>query len=727
MGFLKNSYLPTLCLLAINLVSGAVVYAQSDPHGLTQASPDLSAYNVIWNEPGSGSADSMPIGNGDVGLNVWTEKNGDLVFYIGKTDAWSENPLGSNGLMKIGRVRVSMSPAWDANSLPFQQVLRLQDASIAIREGDTTLKIWVDANRPVIHVEEQGAHPIALRASLEPWYGETDHVSAMHLAPRTPSTIAWYHRNEAGAVDAVRNLTTGALLEGSGMKAVSDTQLVSAEPSLHQSLSIHTLTETTEKAEGWLAAMDSLKREDDRTAVADAFLAHSQWWSAFWNRSWIVLGGAQDADAVTRGYILQRFVTAAAGRGAYPIKFNGSLFVVDHAAETDNPKTHPSHEVSANYRAWGGQYWFQNTRPMYWPRLAAGDFDEMLPLFRMFQREIEQNAPLIESYYGHPGSYLAETAAFYAPISDLRTKPSGRHTDYYFTPILELSMMMLDYFEYTGDEQFAKKTLIPMASEGLLFFDQHFPRDAAGKLELNNDNSIETFWQVSDPLPDIAGLHAVLARLLALPDGLGSVEQRAQWERLYAALPDLPTGQIDGKKVLLPYTGKQDAPRKNIENPELYAVFPFRLYGVGRPDLRIAEDTFEARKMRFRGCWSQDPVEAAMLGRSDDARKSVSFNLQNVDPRMKFPGFWDRGHDYDPDEDNGGNGELGLQAMLLQNNGREILLLPAWPKDWDARFKLAAPFRTTVEGEVHHGKLVHLTVTPASRRKDVLVNGDKFK
>ena len=32
---------------------------------------------------------------------------------------------------------------------------------------------------------------------------------------------------------------------------------------------------------------------------------------------------------VTRGYILQRFVTASAGRGNSPIKFNGSIFTVD--------------------------------------------------------------------------------------------------------------------------------------------------------------------------------------------------------------------------------------------------------------------------------------------------------------------------------------------------------------------------------------------------------------
>ena len=53
----------------------------------------------------------MPLGNGDVGLNVWVEKSGDLVFYISKTDAWSDNVGASKGLPKVGRVRVKLSPA----------------------------------------------------------------------------------------------------------------------------------------------------------------------------------------------------------------------------------------------------------------------------------------------------------------------------------------------------------------------------------------------------------------------------------------------------------------------------------------------------------------------------------------------------------------------------------------------------------------------------------------
>jgi hypothetical protein len=64
---------------------------------------------------------------------------------------------------------------------------------------------------------------------------------------------------------------------------------------------------------------------------------------------------------------------------------------------------------------------------------------------------------------------------------------------------------------------------------------------------------------------------------------------------------------------------------------------------------------------------------------------------------------------------------ITLQEMLLQTDGQRILLLPAWPKDWTADFKLHAPQQTTVEGHVQNGKISDLHVEPASRAKDVEV------
>lgn len=190
------------------------------------------------------------------------------------------------------------------------------------------------------------------------------------------------------------------------------------------------------------------------------------------------------------------------------------------------------------------------------------------------------------------------------------------------------------------------------------------------------------------------------------------------WNRILADLPTIPIGPgKDGNPVLLPAREFQNP--GNVENTELYAVYPYRLYGVGLPDLELARRTFAQRRFRGPKCWSQDPIDAALLGLTGEARKDVTANFTNSGAR--FQAFWKPEHDWMPDFDNGGAAMQTLQWMLMQCDGKRILLLPAWPADWDADFKLDAPLKTTVQGKVRGGKLVELMVTPDARRGDIVI------
>ena len=683
----------------------------------------------------------MPLGNGDIGLNVWTEPGGDLLFTIGKTDAWTEDPIGTQGLAKLGRIRIHVEGRRMAGS--FVQTLRLHEAEITVTEGSgpdsVSYRIWVDANRPVIRVEVASGLPSLVRATLEDW--RTSPVRAAleawrskpdrplgpdRIGPARDGRITWSHHNGADSEPHVRDWTFGAVVEGPGLRSLTPSALETAGPVSSQLFSIHPLTVPSAPESAWLAAMDRLVAANDAGDLETARSDHRAWWDRFWHRSWVFLAGGAGARATTEGYVLQRFVTACAGRGAYPVKFNGSLFVVDRPAENVGGRIPEIRPVTADYRMWGGCYWFQNTRAMYWPRLMAGDFDEMEPLFRMYRGILEANAPLVRRFYHHGGSYSAETTPFWGGLKDLGHNGAGYYGDDYFTGMLELSMMGLDYWEYTSDQAFLQHTVLPIARDILSFFDGHFPRDNAGRLVLDPDNSIETYWKVHNPAPDIAGLHAVLDRLFALPAGTLDGETLRSWRHLRGILPDLPTGIARGRKVLLPYGGPQTAEIHNSENPELYAVYPFRLFGLGRPDLSLARDSFEVRRVQRSGCWVQDPIQAALLGFTSLARADVLYDLTRRDPDLRFPAFWIRGNDYMPDEDNGGNGENALQLMLLQPVGEKLLLLPAWPADWDADFRLNAPQRTVVEGSVRGGKLVRLGVVPAARRADIILPGEAW-
>ena len=58
---------------------------------------------------------------------------------------------------------------------------------------------------------------------------------------------------------------------------------------------------------------------------------------------------------------------------------------------------------------------------------------------------------------------------------------------------------------------------------------------------------------------------------------------------------------------------------------------------------------------------------------------------------------------------------LALQYMLLQNDGRLLVLFPAWPKSWNVEFKLRAHLDTVVEGVYRDGRLERLDATPERR------------
>jgi len=685
----------------------------------------LNKYNIVWNTPGPTSYQSMPIGNGDIGLNVWVEANGDLIFYISKTDAWGEEtkergPWMKEGgvLMKLALVRISVSPNRFKEGSYFRQVLKLRESKILIKEGigksAVSFKIWVDANNPVVHIEQKSGQPVSLKVQLEDWRTNGSGDTILNKI----NSIQWCHRNSISADPHIRNIVFGATINAKGLVNTNTITLQSVHAATNQVISIYPYTKQINHEDDWVKGNEEQIINVNKINIETARKAHYKWWNDFWHRSWIFIDGDSTAFKTTQGYIFQRYVTACAGRGAYPIKFNGSIFTVDNPDYNGRDGNQAITPMDADFREWGGQYWFQNTRAMYWPRLMAGDFDIMMPLFKMYAAMLTANAQQVKQFYNHEGVYFAETSPFWGGLLYMGPEVKENWTGHYFTPVLELSMMMLDYYEYTGDENFAKNILLPVASNGILFFDKHFRRDSLGKLLLDPDNSIEMFWKVHNPAPDIAGLHAVIQRLIALPDSITTTDQRNEWKRFQSELPELPIGIKNDIQVLLPYTGPQTVQSHNAENPELYSIYPFRLYGLGKPDLQLAKNTFNGRRYKDKGCWVQDPIQAAMLGLTNIAKEYVAFNLSRKASDLKFPSFWDRGNDYLPDEDNGGNGENGLQQMLIQVYGKKIILLPAWPKEWNADFKLNAPYKTTVQGKVKNGKLVDMVISPSYRKAD---------
>jgi len=936
------------------------------PAAILAAETSVSQYNVVWETPSEGSSGSMPIGNGDIGLNLWVNPAGELLFYISKTDSWSENAR----LLKLGLVRVKLTPNLLAGD-SFRQTLKLETGEIEIIAGKgkarKVLRVWVDANRPIIYVHALGEEVFDMEARLEVWRTAERELKGAEAAsargltranqneypiivypdtivPNKKNQVVWYHRNEKSCYpitlnnqhlgelldkypDPLMHRTFGGCMKGDGLEALNGLTLKSPQSQKSFIISIHPLTAQTNTPDEWLDMLDKQIAAADATDQQAALAAHRKWWKDFWNRSWInVTGGAigqemttnslplrigacsdaanrfkgyishvrvferamtekevagrddtdvrkhlvgdwllqhptdgafanranadlparivgevktadyegrrcvrldgagyievtdsdnldftkgctleawiapdnhqggggriidksksgtanaylldtypgnslrlivqaqtlthdakleqgkwvnvvgtydadtarsclyinaklvaeskagSDAFTVSRGYALQRWINACGGRGRYPIKFNGSIFTVDAQMGAEH--------FDGDYRQWGGMFWWQNTRLPYWSMLAAGDFDLIQPVFRMYKDVLAFCTDKTKIYYNHAGAFFPETMYFWGTNGNCDYgwgHPGPETINQYIRREwqggIEVTAMMLDYYDLTGDDDFLSQTLLPIAKEVLTFYNEHYPRDDAGKIRLEPAQALETWWKCLNPTPEVAGLHNVIGRLLALGVGPVTGQQIKAWRKMLKELPPIPMQQEDGKRFVTP--AEEFDVHRNSENPELYAIFPYRIFGLAPAGHDIGLETYRRRAVKGSKGWRQDAIQAAYLGLAQEAAKYVSGNFATWHSASRFPAFWGPNFDWIPDQDHGSVAMTALQRMLLQTNGDQILLLPAWPKQWNAEFKLHAPKNTTIECTVANGKVQNLKVTPPSRRRDVKVH-----
>lgn len=442
----------------------------------------------------------------------------------------------------------------------------------------------------------------------------------------------------------------------------------------------------------------------------------------------VARAGGERGSLITRAYILQRYVQACQNRGRYQVKFNGGTYTVEPAAL--------GMPYNADFRNWGDCYWLQNGRHMVHPMPASGDAEMMDAFFRLYEHARLLAESRARLYHGCEGAYFPETMTVFGTYSggDYGWDRTGHAPKDVLCPYWanawnqgpEIVALMLDRWDYTRDAAFLRSRVLPMAVSVLRYFDTRFRKDAAGKIVLDPTQAVETYWYgVVNDMPTTAGLIAITRRLCALPASLVTPAQRAFFERMKAACPDLPMEGQGAERRLAP-AQKYEPRTSNCENPELYAVWPFRLVSLANPAyLAEGRRAYAQRKNHLDVGWGYDGNVAALLGLAQEAGRILRVKARNSHPAYRWPATWGPNFDWLPDQNHGGNLLNTTHLMLLQAEpleaGGAIRVLPAWPRQWDVRFKLHAPGNTTVECVYRHGKVEMLKVTPAARARDVRV------
>lgn len=496
-------------------------------------------------------------------------------------------------------------------------------------------------------------------------------------------------------------------------------------------------TDQTETIEQWKQGLEqSSQRIAPQGSVLSKVTAQDKkqtrsWWNAFWQRSFIEATG--EAKEITRNYTLFRYMLGCNAYGSVPTKFNGGLFTFDPCHIDEKQSFTP------DYRKWGGgTMTAQNQRLVYWPMLKSGDFDMMPAQFNFYNRMLKNAELRSRVYWQHAGACFCEQIENFAlpnPAEYGFKRPDwfdkgleyNAWLEYEWDTVLEFCQMILDTKQYANADI---TPYLPLIESTLTFFDEHYrllasrrgrkELDGNGHLILFPGSACETYKMTNNASSTIAALRTVL-------------ETYGKRNEMLKTIPPIPLRYMEVKDSLNPSASvelkQMIAPAKswerinNIETPQLYPVFPWRIYGVGKENLDIARNTYfydpDALKFRSHNGWKQDNIWAACLGLTEEAKRLSLAKLANGPHR--FPSFWGPGYDWTPDHNWGGSGMIGLQEMLLQTSGTQILLFPAWPKEWDVHFKLHAPNETTVEATLKGGKVIDLKVIPESRKKDVVI------
>lgn len=731
--------------------------------------------DVVWDTMSENSAGSMPVGGGDIGLNVWAE-DGDVLFYISRSGAYDEHGT----LLKQGRVRLHLP----GDSTSFSQRLKLDEGFCEMMINGSKVTLWADVFRPVVHVEVESPGKISPQISYESWRyadrpftkGEGRQNSWKWSSPKGLVTsrdsisadnggVAFFHHNPDSTVfdvtvarehlDSVKhqlwnplaNLISGGRLTGDNLRFTGTTDGVydgtdfrswnftAANPAKKHHYTIILNNAQGEDATKWLTQIDSVAATVNlKTDRRDS----RRWWRDFWDRSYIA--APNSADSVTsrmaRNYELFRYMLGCNAYGKEPTKFNGGLFTFDpHHVKSDQVFT-------PDYRNWGGATMTaQNQRLVYWPMLKSGDTDMMTPQFDFYNRMLDNAELRTRIYWGHDGGCFSEQIEVYGlpNMMEYGTKrpawadPGVEYNawlEYEWDTVLEFCQMMLESNRYAATDISAYRPLIESA---LTFFDEHYrylasrrgskSLDGDGRLILFPGSGCETYKMTNNASSTVAALRRVTGDYINYLNAVGDTAL-SRWTAILDRIPEIPQRVVDGHTMIAP--AKSWERINNVETPQLYPVWPWRFYGVSisdSTDLGIARATYlyDPDALRFRSTtgWKQDNIWAACLGLTDEA-----FNLNAekwADGSHRFPAFFGPGFDWTPDHNWGGSAMIGLQEMLMQTNGDEIWLFPAWPLDRDISFRLHAPGNTVVEAELIGGKVADLHVTPPERMEDIIL------
>ncbi|WP_245594539.1 carbohydrate-binding protein [Actinospica robiniae] len=681
----------------------------------------VSRSDVVLGAANTAASQSMPLGNGSLGVAAWAA-NG-FTAQLNRSDTMPNR-------LSPGQLNIPGLSAMTSAS-NFTGHLDVYNGVLDESGGGMTLQAWVPAGKDELVVEVTGAAANAAEsATLSLWSGRSPSTSSSGAYAALAQT--WVDNSQTGnsgqTFGAMAAITAGgANVTGS---VVNSTQVkVSFNASSTGSYSV---VVAAPKWTGGTATStaSSLIGSDTSTAASTLLATQSSWWNNYWANTGLIEANSSDGSAQYMENLRTLYLydeAASMKSGAYPGSQAGvaDMFAYDE----DQQDWYPA------------GYWLWNLRGQIAANLSSGAFADNVPIFNMYLNDL----PAIESWTsaqmgGKAGACVPETMRFNgngyynggsnSSNASCATASSPSYNAEDITSGAELALWIWQQYLDTGSTSFLQ-TYYPILEQTATFLLAWQSVGSDGFLHATA-NAHETQWAVTDPTTDLVADQALFPAVVQAATILGTdsslVSQLKTAENEIEPLPRVSTSNLSSLLNAQPTTAsavasldasgndaigdsyQPSATLRNGENIGLEAVWPWGVIGdsttVNGDNLTaLANRTYNSKPNTDSNDWTFDAVDAARL----DNGSAVSSNL--VTETEKYQYYIDGLAAFSPsstDEpyiEQSSTVATALDEALATDYDGTIRFAPAWPSGWDGSGTVYIRGGSKVDVQVESGTL----------------------
>jgi hypothetical protein len=687
----------------------------------------VSRSDVFLGKPNTTSSQSMPLGNGSLGVAAWAA-NG-FTAQLNRSDTMPSR-------LSPGQVQIP-GLATMTSASNFTGSLDLYNGVLNESGGGMTMQAWVPAGKDELIVNVTGANPGTQQsATLNLWSGRSPATAASGAIGSLSQT--WVDNGQTGNSGQTFGAMAAITAGGQNVTASvvnSEEVKVAFTPNSDGSFRVVIASPSWTGGNATTTA-SSLIGSDATTAASSLLATQSSWWNSHWANSGLIEMNSSDGTAqyLENLRTIYLYTEAASMKtGAYPGSQAGvaDMFAYDE----DQQDWYPA------------GYWLWNLRGQIAANLSSGNFALNLPIFAMYLNDL----PAIESWTsaqmgGKSGACVPETMRFNGngyynggsntSNASCATASSPSYNAEDITSGAELSMWIWQQYQDTGSLSFLQ-TYYPIMEQAATFLLAYQSVGSDGYLHANA-NAHETQWAVTDPTTDLAADQALFpatvsaATLLNTDASLVSQLRTAENEIEPYARTDQSTKQqllnpqptsasaaagadAAGNDVIAD-SYQPSATLRNSENIGLEPVWPWGLIGDnttanGDNLTALADRTYNNRPNGTTSAdWNFDAVDAARLGMSSQVASDLTATTENYQVYIDGMATFSPPSTDEPYIEQSSTVATALDEALATDYDGTLRIAPAWPSGWDGSGTVYIQGGSKVDVQIESGTITTVAI-----------------